>query len=94
MIQGLENINWGDWIPIIVSIVALVVTVLGHRNKAKRNELDDLKEKIKVAEEETEKAKTRLKDSEQETQILRRDKYALLERIANNGSVRESDKRP
>lgn len=93
MIQGLESINWGNWIPIIVSIIALVVTVLGHKRKAKRYELDDLREKIKVAEGETEKVKKELGNCEQENQILRRDKYALLERIASRGSVRESDKR-
>lgn len=92
MIQGTENFSWGDLIPILVSVIALIVTVLGHRNKAKRNELDDLRWKIKIAEEEAVKVNDKLKDSERENKILRKDKYDLIERLSKYSPIRETDR--
>lgn len=76
------TIDWTVWVPIVVSILALVITVRNQKNRASRQIVMDVEQKIEQAHSALKECEENLKVVYREKDELRRDKVALLEQIA------------
>lgn len=79
----MEGFNWTAILPIVISAFTLALTIYNIRKKATRNKLQDLKDTIDYVKKELKEAEDKIKALEQENEGLRKDKFSLLERLAN-----------
>lgn len=75
-----------SWIGIsamVISVVTLISLQLGQRRAASTDYVSELEKRIEVLERHLREAELRITDLERENSILLKEKFALLEKLAN-----------
>lgn len=76
------TIDWQVWVPIGIAALSLIFSIRQARRSSKRDCVADLEKKVDRALKALDECEDNLKQCGHEKDELRREKYALLERIA------------
>jgi len=76
------SIEWSVWVPILISVVSLYLTVRSMQKRANREKAEDVEAKIDKAHTALKECEENLRACGREKDELRRDKLVLLEHIA------------
>lgn len=78
------TIDWSVWIPIIIALMSLLLSVYQFKRRINQDDLHSLEQKIDDAYAALKRCEASLEQCEHEKDELRQEKFVLLEQIAKH----------